>query len=62
MIIYMDVTINHMMQLGKEKELNIVLKDSVLKTFEKIVDGNLSRSFFIKHLRKRHNDSNAKWI
>ena len=39
-IIYMDVTINHMMQLGKEKELNIVLKDSVLKTFEKIVDGN----------------------
>ena len=36
----MDVTINYMMQLGKEKELNIVLKDSVLKTFEKIVDGN----------------------
>jgi len=39
-VIYMDVTINYMMQLGKEKELNIVLKDSVLKTFEKIVDGN----------------------
>ena len=39
-VIYMDVTINYMMQLKKDKELELKLNKSVLKTFEKIVDGN----------------------
>lgn len=36
MIIYMDVTINYILQSGKENEFNQVLNNSVLKDFEKM--------------------------
>ena len=32
----MDVTINYILQSGKEKELDLKLGDSVLKEFEKM--------------------------
>ena len=35
-IVIMDVTINYMLSLGKENELNLVLDDSILKEFEKM--------------------------
>ena len=39
-VIYMDVTIEYALKSGKEKELDSKLGDSVLKEFEKMVDGN----------------------
>jgi hypothetical protein len=39
-VIYMDRTINYLLESGKEKELAVVLDNSVLKEFEKMVKGN----------------------
>lgn len=39
-IITMDVTLNYMLSLNKEKELAAILNNSVLKDFEKMVEGN----------------------
>jgi hypothetical protein len=39
-VIIMDCTIEYALRSGKEKELDSKLGDSVLKEFEKMVDGN----------------------
>lgn len=40
MIIFMDVTINYILQSGREKEFDLILNNSILKDFEKMVEGN----------------------
>jgi hypothetical protein len=39
-VIYMDRTINYMLQSGKEKEITVILNNSILKDFEKMIEGN----------------------
>ena len=59
-VIYMDRTINYILQSGREKEFDLILNDSVLKDFEKMVDGNFIPVHYVVLNEKDKDESEVK--
>jgi hypothetical protein len=53
----MDVTINYILQSGREKEFDLILNNSILKDFEKMVEGNFIPVHYVVINEKDKDDS-----